>query len=158
MCPACQTCGNEGESINHVLFSCTLARQVLAISGFPHPRGGFDEHSVYANLNYLFGVWKNEEDLRSITKSFPWLLWYLWKNRNSLLFNGVLFDGEQTFRKALEESDLWLSAQDEEQTDGQNNSRMKMRCNTSWTVPPVNFVKCNIGMKWSKQKMELGAS
>lgn len=52
----CQICGLEGESINHVLFSCTLARQVWAISGFPSPQGGFDDCSVWTNMSYLFAT------------------------------------------------------------------------------------------------------
>lgn len=96
----CQTCGIDGESINHVLFSCTLARQVWAISQFPHPRGGFNELSVYANLDYLFRTWRNKDDMRSTTKIFPWILWYFWKNRNSLLFEGVIYEGEQIYKKS----------------------------------------------------------
>lgn len=75
--PVCQTCGLEGESINHVLFTCTLARQVWAISGFPHPKEGFDQTSIYANMSYLFQIWRNHEEMRWNTKRFPWLLWYL---------------------------------------------------------------------------------
>lgn len=48
--PVCQTYGLDGESINHILFSCTLAQKVWAISGFPHSRGGFDEMSVYVKI------------------------------------------------------------------------------------------------------------
>lgn len=43
----CQRCGDDGESINHVLFSCTFARLVWAISGFPHPCDGFDGQSIF---------------------------------------------------------------------------------------------------------------
>lgn len=58
----CQTCGREGESINHVLFSCTLARQVWALSGFPSPRGGFNEESVFENMNYLILRWSDDRN------------------------------------------------------------------------------------------------
>lgn len=156
--PVCQICGLDGESINHILFSCTLARKVWAISGFPHPRGGFDALSVYANVNYLLTVWTSNSDLRSSTQSFPWILWYLWKNRNSLLFEGVVFDGEQICSKAIEEAQVWSAAQARRPDEGAGFQRTSERRNTIWTVPPSNFVKCNIGIKWSKAKQELGVA
>lgn len=62
----CQTCGLEGESINHVLFSCTLARQVWALSGFPHRSGGFDESSIFVNVSYLIERWRKVVEMRRL--------------------------------------------------------------------------------------------
>ena len=47
----CQTCGKDRESVNHVLFDCTFARQVWTTSGFPHPIQGFSDSSLFANIN-----------------------------------------------------------------------------------------------------------
>nr|VDD52511.1 unnamed protein product [Brassica oleracea] len=42
--------------------------------------------------------------------------------------------------------------------DGEVVCRPQCRRNVGWVVPPRQFVKCNIGMKWSNVKMELGAA
>lgn len=54
----CQICGNEGESINNVIFQCPLARKVWTEAGIPLPENGFHESSIYQNLNYLLGIKK----------------------------------------------------------------------------------------------------
>lgn len=69
----CQ-CGMEGESINHVLFSCSLARQVWALSNFPTPVDGFDKASIYQNMFYVLVVGKNLGVPLEIRRSFPWIL------------------------------------------------------------------------------------
>ncbi|KAG7555091.1 Reverse transcriptase zinc-binding domain [Arabidopsis suecica] len=55
----CQICGFEGESINHLLFICTLARQVWALADIPSPENGFDGHSIYHNLHYILKLAKS---------------------------------------------------------------------------------------------------
>ncbi|XP_018443455.1 uncharacterized protein LOC108815310 [Raphanus sativus] len=154
----CQTCGMERESINHVLFSCTLARQVWASSGFPHPLGGFDENSVFANVSYLFKTWRTKEDVRWITRSFPWTFWFLWKNRNSLLFEGFLFDGDQICAKAAEEANLWFLAQEMACERSEESDQGSSLRNQVYIALPREFVKCNIGMRWSRKKREVGAA
>ncbi|WZY98315.1 hypothetical protein YC2023_070644 [Brassica napus] len=94
-----QICGMAGEYINHLLFVCSLARQILAISGFPSPAGGFHNCSLFVNLNHL----------------------------NSLLFDGFLFDGLQTWKKAKEESGLCLFARSAE------NREEDMRSVSVWS-------------------------
>ncbi|XP_013705040.1 uncharacterized protein LOC106408899 [Brassica napus] len=153
----CQTCGNEGESINHVLFSCTLARQVWAVSEFPTPQGGFHEDSVYQNMSYLITAWSDYREQCEITKIFPWTLWYLWKNRNSLLFEGFLFDGHQTYQKAYEEANLWLLAQNMEVGDTNGNDTHPGEHGDRWKPQEEGELKCNIGMRWKAKERIAGA-
>ncbi|KAG2327641.1 hypothetical protein Bca52824_010369 [Brassica carinata] len=153
----CQTCGMDGESVNHVLFSCSLARQVWALSGFPHPPGGFDELSIFANVCYLLKTWHLKKEMRVITKNFPWILWYLWKNRNSLLFEGFIYNGEQTYMKAVDEACLWFLAQEVEQARNEETTREISSYLGTWIAPPSGFFKCNVGMRWLKKKREVGA-
>lgn len=82
----CQTCGEDGESINHVLFSGSLARQIWALSNIPWPDGGFDSNALFPNISYLLKASKNLLIPLKIILLFPWIVWYMWKNRNGLLF------------------------------------------------------------------------
>lgn len=54
----CHLCGLEGEFINHVLFRCTAARQIWALSNFPSPENGFAQSSVYSNFHHLLSLGK----------------------------------------------------------------------------------------------------
>lgn len=70
----CQACGLEGESINHVLFTCTMARQILALANYPSPQQGFDPSSLFTNVNYLL---KTEKDITyplEVRRLYPWIL------------------------------------------------------------------------------------
>lgn len=70
----CQICGLEGESINHVLFTCTLARQYWAISNFPHPSLGFSPSSVYSNIFYVLKAREILSIPSNISRTGPWII------------------------------------------------------------------------------------
>ena len=76
----CQICGLEDESLNHVLFICTIARQTWANSNFPHPPDGFNPSSVYSNISYVLKTRNNHLIPEHIRRSGPWLIWSIWKN------------------------------------------------------------------------------
>lgn len=107
----CQTCGGEGESINHVLFFCSLARQVWAMSNFPSPDGGFDKNVLFSNFSHLLKTYQKNLVPIEIRRLFPWLVWYIWKNMNGLLIEKKLFLASEVVEKACEEMDQWLVAQ-----------------------------------------------
>ena len=154
----CQTCGQTGESINHVLFSCTFARQVWAMTRFPSPPAGFDSFSIFANVNYLISFWETKKHVFEATRNFPWVLWYLWKNRNNLLFEGALFESVQVCTKAEEEASQWYAAQSLERRSTDDNRNRLIQASAAWKRPPENFVKCNIGFKWEYKKKIAGAA
>ena len=107
----CQLCAFEGESVNHVMFSCHLGRQVWVLSNIPCPQNGFHVQSVYQNVAYLLKLSKEVKVDVEVSRCWLWVLWYLWKNMNRLLFEGKAFAAEDIIKKAKEESNSWFLAQ-----------------------------------------------
>lgn len=106
----CHACGEEPETINHVLFTCHVARQVWALSSIPTPRGGFHESSVYSNLNFLLNLKSDVNGSLRVWRSWPWIVWNLWKRRNELSFRGRELTLEEVVKKAKNETEEWLLA------------------------------------------------
>ena len=67
----CQTCGEEPESINHMLFTCPFARLVWASSSIPYPNGGFDEGSIFTNVNFLLNLSGSERITEEDKRAWP---------------------------------------------------------------------------------------
>lgn len=95
----------RGIFLNHVLFTCTIAKQTRANSNFPHLSGGFDYSLVYSNIYYVLKNMNNHLVPQHIRRGGPWLLWSIWKNSNSFLFEGKLALGPSFISSILEEVD-----------------------------------------------------
>lgn len=155
--PRCQKCGHEGESINHVLFSFPAARLVWAHSGVPFPRRGFEHCSLYENFSYLMNLGKDKRVPKEISRIFPWVLWFLWKNKNSFTFEGRDFDAVDTVTKCREEARRWFEA-----LEAANRETREKNCRARkaevWKPPERGKVKCNIGLSWIKKTSLAGVS
>lgn len=154
----CQMCGQEGESINHVLFTCPVARQVWAIFLFPFPEGGFSEESVYRNFQSLFDIKKNGKIPLRNRRCFPWILWRLWKNRNKFFFEGASYCPAETVVKIDEDMDEWFTSQLIPTSVDVEESISRLEVKKEWEPPPTDWVKCNIGLRWSNKHGFAGAS
>lgn len=154
----CQFCGCDEESTNHVLFSCSIARQVWALYDFPSPPGGFESHSEFSNFQYLLSIAQNQDIPIAIRRSFPWILWYLWKNRNGFLFEGKQVVLTNLVLKIKEEVSEWFNAQLIETKYASSKTYDRGRAIKSWIKPPAPWLKCNIGMSWSKKNNIAGFS
>ncbi|KAL0695752.1 hypothetical protein Bca4012_062932 [Brassica carinata] len=154
----CQLCGREGEYINHVLFQCDMARLSWALSCLPMPPRGWLERSIFENINYLLKISKNVNvDIR-ISRSWPWILWYLWKHINGYLFEGKRQNPEDIIRKAVEEADEWFLAQ---QIDGRMEvieTPVVRDSNVQLKLCPKGWVSCEIGMEWNRDSNVTGAA
>ncbi|XP_048591502.1 uncharacterized protein LOC125576153 [Brassica napus] len=154
----CQICGLEGESMNHVLFNCTIARQSWAICHFPAPVNGFDPSSIYSNIFYVLKMGNNQNWPVHIRRSGPWILWQIWKNRNSFLFKGSLIVGSKFATSLLQEADHWFLIKEMEKQEQAIDLEKKKRIIFGWKPPPSSWFKCDIGFDWDKNRKESGAA
>lgn len=150
----CQFCGDEPESANHIFFTCHVARRVWAEAEFPARENGFHESSIYLNMDFLMKKAKESDRY----KVYPWILWRLWKNRNTYIFEGKIFETRDIVSKAVADCDEWLMAQTlskDVETHGEliDNSRV-----LEWEPPEVGWVRCDIGIEWCKHTLVSGAS
>ncbi|CAA7055407.1 unnamed protein product [Microthlaspi erraticum] len=147
----CQICGFDGESSNHVLFTCSLARQIWAMTDFPFPENGFHVESVQVNIHYLMMMSKNIRVPLVIRRCFPWVLWFLWKNRNKFIYEGVIFRANVTIDKILKEVKSWfLSQHVNREVDGREEIRRKGE-KDHWKLPSLPWLKCNTIVVWDKR-------
>lgn len=102
----CNICGVEEKSINHFLFECPPALQTWVLSKIPSPLGVFPSPSMFTNMNYLFWRLPREYDF----SSFPWILWYNWKNRNNTLYSNKNDNPQEILRIAEVEAVVLVDA------------------------------------------------
>ena len=144
----CPRCGLWEETISHVLFHCEAAKEAWSLSQFPLPPGGFSRSSVWLNFYHLMSVSKKLSPENASRLSFPWILWHIWKARNSFCFEHVQYSGSSIFNKASEESAIWLSSQ-LLSSDSPSTSSSNTIVSLKWQKPPVGSVKCNVASSWT---------
>ncbi|KAG7577946.1 Ribonuclease H-like superfamily [Arabidopsis thaliana x Arabidopsis arenosa] len=106
----CPRCGAEEETINHLLFECPPALQTWALSPIPSLPSSFPSHSLFSNLDFLFWRVKGMMNGEEIALIFPWILWYLWKARNSFIFENIRESPQNTLEHASQEANAWKVA------------------------------------------------
>lgn len=154
----CQLYGDVEEDINHVLFTCHIARQVWAVAEIPSPRLGFNETSVFENLNFLLGVKKLRSGSADKRRAWPWVVLNLWKSRNKFLFEGRKWLAEEIVEKAKKEADEWFLAQVVEKEIHQKQPKDLKLVKQRWKPPPEEWLMCNIAYDWDKRSKSLGVA
>ncbi|KAG7533462.1 Reverse transcriptase zinc-binding domain [Arabidopsis thaliana x Arabidopsis arenosa] len=106
----CPRCGAEEETINHLLFECPPALQTWALSPIPSLPSSFPSQSLFSNMDFLFWRVKGMMNGEEIALIFPWILWYLWKARNSFIFENIRESPQNTLEHASQEANAWKTA------------------------------------------------
>lgn len=91
-----------------------------------------------------------------LRRSFPWIVWRIWTNRNLTVFEGKKFSAVESIEKVRGDILEWNEAQVMESVGevieiGSQQLNSKTNSNgvpNTWQPPPVNWLKCNIGISW----------
>ncbi|XP_010513288.1 PREDICTED: uncharacterized protein LOC104789255 [Camelina sativa] len=107
----CKRCEMEEESINHTLFQCPLSRRVWERIFVGSNTDKFPFGSIYSNLDFIYGKGLAHLDLGVTHSSIPWLVWFLWKDRNNKVFQGLQSEPTDIIDQALRDQLWWEEAQ-----------------------------------------------
>lgn len=102
----CSICGPEEESINHVIFECLHQhyKPGLYLGFLLHPE--YFHHPRF--LQVWLSFWRLPKEVDS--DCFPWIMWYIWKNRNDKIYQNKNGNSQEILLKAEVEGTLWVEA------------------------------------------------
>ncbi|KAF2537615.1 hypothetical protein F2Q68_00022572 [Brassica cretica] len=121
------------------------------------PPAGFSTSSIFLNLHYLVAGTQKQSWRQSNIKSFPWILWNLWKGRNALIFEKTRLSASSIVTKSLEEAEIWNKVNSNVLAREEAQVQLPTVQNI-WIKPPLGSIKCNIGMAWGSSGPFTGAS
>lgn len=101
---------------------------------------------------------KNATIPEEVRNAIPWIVWYLWKYRNGIIFGAKQMTALDLVIKIFEEADFWLMAQKNEKIREQEEQEAGLDVTKSWSVPPKGWLKGNIGVHWNRSQARCGAA
>ncbi|CAL9214624.1 unnamed protein product [Arabidopsis halleri] len=157
-----QACWNVNTVPKIQVFLWKVLKDALAVSDRLRSRGirvfdgcilGFG-NSIFQNLYYLFSLNLEGSSPVKSADTFAWILWHLWKNRNSFLFQSVHSPPDTVVQKAWDDAADWSVLHLKTLSGNVNASSQE----AFWIPPLRHEVKCNIGFSWSKKFSLAGVS
>ncbi|KAF2571178.1 hypothetical protein F2Q70_00003189 [Brassica cretica] len=89
-------------------------------------------------------------------QAIPWILWTIWKNRNSLLYAETQESPSLLVQRTLEEASLWHELNKAESRGGQLQADMGMP--KQWIPLTQGMIKCNFHASWRSDKQLIGVA
>lgn len=149
----CKLCRQGSESIDHVLFYCEVAQEVWALAVFQLIIPPMDSTLVELLSFYLRKI-SDETIPVNQRRSIPWIMWTIWRNRNTILYADRQESLTLQVKKASDEAHIWH----ELNVTQQNSIQMNGVCGEvkRWEPPLSGFAKCNIHANWRNAKLHSG--
>ncbi|KAL1221244.1 putative ribonuclease H protein [Cardamine amara subsp. amara] len=145
LCPACKM---QPEKVCHVLFLCPMAAQAWELAKLPTPRNGFSHSSIILNFHHLLACCDSNKTEFVMRRAFPWVLWHIWKARNSFVFEKTRQSIDSLVELAQDEADEWFIANGPVHKTNDLSQRIDPMYH-KWRQPTLPFIKCNIGCSWA---------
>ena len=101
---------------------------------------------------------KNHLIPEEIRRSGAWILWELWKNRNTFFFEGTLNLGPPFINSIYKNVDHWFLIKSIEKQEKLIDLEKKKKNIFGWKPPHISQLKCDIGCAWDKIRRQSGTS
>lgn len=105
---------------------------------------------MFPNINYLLKLNSMRRGEVEDHRTWPWIMWCIWKSRNDLVFNSRRLDPTDIQRKAKEKADEWLLAQVVEEEEASEDAEVKVQGKRRWMPPKQGWLMCNVDFEWEK--------
>lgn len=98
-------CGEQAETVNHILFQCSIAREIWELAPLLTPPGDLlNAQTLEQNLQALFQQMPKSLNTVSLV---PFIGWNIWKARNAFIFNNKRDHITDIISRSLMECNLW---------------------------------------------------
>ncbi|KAG2290633.1 hypothetical protein Bca52824_050237 [Brassica carinata] len=141
-----------------MLFQCPFARLVWASSSIPYPNGGFDEGSIFTNVNFLLNLSGSQRIKEEDKRAWPWIIWNIWKRRNEVHFENKCLSAVELLHKSVQEAKEWYTTQETKVEWEKAQTPLLVVSKRKWTPPETDWVMCNVGMEFSKNNHCVGGA
>lgn len=146
----CQSCG-DAESLNHIFFHCSLAKEVWAQELWTTPLS-LDSEAPFATTLQQSYSWKNLSPMGIKGNIFPWIFWNLWVARNKRLFHNLRLSAQEVLSQAIRSAREWEQAQPLAPAAKAPQPHININHNRPLTVPTIF---CNTDASWKAQSAGL---
>lgn len=103
----CKLCQGGSETINHVLYQCSVATRVWSDARNRLPVASL-QRSLEENLVFVFNLMEDKSRPQTLVRFVPWMLWSVWKNKNSIVYAETQESMERLLRDMVNEVDQWF--------------------------------------------------
>lgn len=149
----CKLCIDGVETINHVLFQCSTASQIWSKAGLEaHP--DISRQTLEENLAFALNSMEDHRLPPIVRRAIPWVLWLIWKNRNSVIYAETQHSIDRLLREMSEEVELWFTL-NTAQTQGLPETS-GLVSNDKWCLPENGIIKCNLHANWRNAYLHSG--
>lgn len=120
------------------------------------PVTGFS-NSLVENMAHLFDLMDNKGIPEDIRRVIPWLMWNVWKNRNSILYAQQQDIINSVIQRAFEEEKIRREVNLNKEEMIPNVMRLQSK-ELRWLPPLQDPIKCNVNSTWRNASLHNGGA
>ncbi|XP_043721243.1 uncharacterized protein LOC122668774 [Telopea speciosissima] len=149
--PACFRCGESLETIGHTLLTCPFARAVWFGSSLSQLTSMPTSNKISDWLQCWNPIFSSDKKLAQARFSLAsFLLWFIWKAHNDLIFNNKQWSPQQVISMAEKAHQEFSSVVCKPPSVSVEVEERNFPSSLSWTPPNEPFLKINCDAAWVK--------